>query len=145
MSPIIHYQYFGTKKAGIQFLTGKEKENMANGKAITLNTYSNPFDDVNANVLDAKKIVKYWCSPFAKGPLDDLDELRFRTSKMPIIVQGARGSGKTTILKYFSIEAQKARAKEEKKKYIDIIKEEKEVGFYFRCDYSFVSTFEVTK
>ena len=65
--------------------------------------FKNPFDDYNANVLDPELIMQYWFTPFSTGALKDFDEKRFFTQKMPIILQGSRGSGKTTILKYFSL------------------------------------------
>ena len=106
-------------------------------------SFSNPFEDINANVLDSKRIVEYWCSPFEVGLLSDYDENKFRTCHIPIILQGPRGSGKTTILKYFSFPAQLERTQKMKKKSIvSTIKSEGEVGFYFRCEDSFISTFE---
>ena len=77
-----------------------------NGIINSKDTFENPFEDINANVLEPKKIVEYWCSPFAQGLLSNFDEHKFRTSKIPIILQGSRGSGKTTILKYFSYPSQ---------------------------------------
>ena len=72
--------------------------------------FKNPFDDYNANVLDPELIMQYWFTPFSTGALKDFDEKRFFTQKMPIILQGSRGSGKTTILKYFSFPVQCERA-----------------------------------
>lgn len=104
--------------------------------------FENPFEDINANVLEPKKIVEYWCSPFAQGLLSNFDEHKFRTSRIPIILQGSRGSGKTTILKYFSYPSQVERADENKVTFLNTIEKEKEVGFYYRCDDSFISTFK---
>lgn len=113
-----------------------------NGIINSKDTFENPFEDINANVLDPKKIVEYWCSPFAQGLLSNFDEHKFRTSKIPIILQGSRGSGKTTILKYFSYPSQIERAEENKTTFLNTIAYEKEVGFYYRCDDSFISTFK---
>lgn len=104
--------------------------------------FENPFEDINANVLDPRQIVEYWCSPFERGILNDFDEHMFRTCKVPIILQGSRGSGKTTILKYFSYPAQLERAEKKKVSLLSVITDEKEVGFYYRCDDSFISTFK---
>lgn len=104
--------------------------------------FENPFEDINANVLDSRQIVDYWFSPFEQGILKNFDEHKFRTCKMPIILQGARGSGKTTILKYFSYPAQLERAEKKKESLLNVITNEKEVGFYYRCDDSFISTFK---
>lgn len=105
--------------------------------------FENPFEDINANVLAPEKIVEYWCSPFNNGLLTNFDEHMFRTSKVPIIIQGSRGSGKTTILKYFSYPAQLARADASKtKSFIKLIASERQVGFYYRCDDPFIETFK---
>lgn len=104
--------------------------------------FENPFEDINANVLDPRQIVEYWCSPFEQGILNNFDEHKFRTCKVPIILQGSRGSGKTTILKYFSYPAQIERAEKKKDSLLKVITSEKEVGFYYRCDDSFISTFK---
>lgn len=114
-------------------------------KTETMNSkdiFENPFEDINANVLDPRQIVEYWCSPFEQGILNNFDEHKFRTCKVPIILQGSRGSGKTTILKYFSYPAQIERAEKKKESLLSIITAEKEVGFYYRCDDSFISTFK---
>lgn len=73
-------------------------------------SFKNPFDDFNANILNPEQIMQYWYTPFATGALKEFDEKKFFAQKMPIILQGSRGSGKTTILKYFSFPVQKERA-----------------------------------
>lgn len=106
-------------------------------------TFKNPFEDINANELNPEQINDYWCSPFSKGLLTDFDENSFRTNKVPIILQGSRGSGKTMILKYFAFPAQFERSKKNKKEsYLDLVKLEGSIGFYFRCDDSFIKTFQ---
>ena len=109
---------------------------------ITTDLFSNPFEEINANVIDSKRIVEYWCNPFELGLLTNFDEHKFRTSKIPIILQGSRGSGKTTILKYYSFPAQLERSElHQEKSVLKRIKAEGEIGFYYRCEESFVSTF----
>ena len=104
--------------------------------------FNNPFEDINANNIDMKKIVEYWCNPFRKGAITSLNEKKFRTSRMPIILQGSRGSGKTTILKYYSFDAQCERAKKDTNTSImDVIRKDGEVGFYFRCEEAFIKAF----
>ena len=106
-------------------------------------SFTNPFEDINANGLNPEQINEYWCSPFSNGLLTDFDENRFRTSRIPIILQGSRGSGKTMILKYFAFHSQLERAKKTpKKSYLDVVKNEGSIGFYFRCDDSFIKTFQ---
>lgn len=105
--------------------------------------FDNPFDDINANIIEPQKILSLWCTPFNTGFVKDVTESKFRTQKLPIILQGYRGSGKTTILKYFSYPVQKERAKLRKDlSILKQIKEEGSVGFYFRCDDSFINTFK---
>ena len=106
-------------------------------------TFKNPFDDINANTIDPRRILDLWCDPFAVELLKGMNAGQFATSKMPIILQGSRGSGKTTILKYFSYSVLKERAKRDShNSLIEQIKKEKSLGFYFRCDDSFVNTFQ---
>ena len=73
---------------------------MVGEKQTSINSFNNPFEEINANVIDTKSLVEYWCNPFEMGLLSNFDERKFRNSKVPIILQGSRGSGKTTILKY---------------------------------------------
>ena len=104
--------------------------------------FKNPFDDYNANVLDPELIMQYWFTPFSTGALKDFDEKRFFTQKMPIILQGSRGSGKTTILKYFSFPVQCERALQNRITIRQQLLKDEGVGFYFRCDDSFLKEFK---
>lgn len=106
-------------------------------------SYKNPFDDYNANVLTPELIMQYWYTPFGTGALKDLNESMFFSDKMPIILQGARGSGKTTLLKYFSFPVQRERAKQVNKSIRKQLKSDGGVGFYLRCDDSFLNTFKI--
>ena len=115
---------------------------MIRNASTSRNTFNNPFEEINANVIDVKKIVEYWCDPFKLGIMTNYDQRKFLTSKIPIIIQGSRGSGKTTILKYFSFPAQVERTSIFKEKSVlDTVKKEGGVGFYYRCEESFLSTF----
>ena len=105
-------------------------------------SYKNPFDDYNANVLTPDLIMQYWCTPFSTGALKEFDEARFFSEKMPIILQGSRGSGKTTILKYFSFPVQCERAKQSGISILEQLQNDAGVGFYLRCDDSFLDMFK---
>lgn len=105
-------------------------------------SFKNPFDDFNANILNPEQIMQYWYTPFATGALKEFDEKKFFAQKMPIILQGSRGSGKTTILKYFSFPVQKERANQRNLTIKEQLVADGGVGFYFRCDYSFLKEFE---
>jgi hypothetical protein len=104
--------------------------------------YKNPFDDYNANVLTPDLILQYWYTPFKTGALKDFDESVFFTEKMPVILQGSRGSGKTTILKYFSFPVQLERAQQSDLSICQQIQRDGGVGFYLRCDDSFLGMFK---
>lgn len=105
-------------------------------------SYKNPFDDFNANVLNPGQIIQYWYTPFLTGALKEFDEKKFFSQKMPIILQGSRGSGKTTILKYFSFPVQQERANQKNITLKEQLILDGGIGFYFRCDYSFLKEFE---
>ena len=49
-----------------------------NGIINSKDTFENPFEDINANVLEPKKIVEYWCSPFAQGLLSNFELVKFQ-------------------------------------------------------------------
>lgn len=107
------------------------------------NLFKNPFDDINANMITPERILALWCTPFAKNSLINFTEKDFCTQKLPIILEGSRGSGKTMILKYFSYFVLRERAsRREDKSILKQIQEEKCIGFYFRCDDSFINTFK---
>lgn len=115
-------------------------QNKQNGNTVT--SFKNPFDDYNANPLAPDLIMQYWCTPFSIGALKDFDETRFFAEKMPIVLQGSRGSGKTTILKYFSFPVQCERAIQSNITVAQQIINDSGVGFYLRCDKSFLNMFQ---
>lgn len=106
------------------------------------NTFKNPFDDFNASLIDTDKIVRFWCDPVEHEEKTFLSASTFFTQKMPFIIQGSRGSGKTMLFKYYSYDAQKIIGKET----VGIINHLKKcggVGFYFRCDPPFINSLKV--
>ena len=107
--------------------------------ALLRNTFKNPFDDFNAPLIDTDKIVRFWCDPIDKGQKELLSAPVFFTQKMPFIIQGSRGSGKTMLFKYYSYDAQKIVAKESGS-IISHLKKCGGVGFYFRCDPPFINS-----
>lgn len=115
-------------------------QNKQNDNMVTL--YKNPFDDYNANVLAPDLILQYWCTPFRIGALKDYDEARFFSEKMPVVLQGSRGSGKTTILKFFSFPVQIERASQSGLTIEKQLSADGGVGFYLRCDESFLNMFK---
>lgn len=103
------------------------------------NSFKNPFDDFNASLIDTDKIVSFWCDPVINGQNELLSASNFFTQKMPFIIQGSRGSGKTMLFKYYSYDAQKIVAKQYGS-IIDHFKKCGGVGFYFRCDAPFINS-----
>lgn len=107
----------------------------------TVSISNNPFEDYNANVLAPEQLIQYWCTPFSMGALREYNERRFFVEKMPIVLQGSRGSGKTTILKYFSFPVQCERATNSGISISQQIINDSGIGFYLRCDDSFLNMF----
>lgn len=103
------------------------------------NSFKNPFDDFNASLIDTDKIVSFWCDPIVKGQNELLSVSNFFTQRMPFIIQGSRGSGKTMLFKYYSYDAQKIVAKQSGS-IIEHLKKCGGVGFYFRCDAPFINS-----
>lgn len=103
------------------------------------NSFKNPFDDFNASLINTDKIVEFWCDPVVKNQKELLSLPVFFEHKMPFIIQGSRGSGKTMIFKYYSYEAQRVVAKS-KGKILDHLSDCGGIGFYFRCDPPFINS-----
>ncbi|MFC1910661.1 hypothetical protein ACFLXC_05185, partial [Chloroflexota bacterium] len=103
----------------------------------TESSFSNPFTDYNANVMDSRKILDYWCNPFSKKA--SLSEENLFKDNMPIVFLGGRGSGKTMFLKYFSYSVQKDAALRSRKvdparAIIPYLRSKGGIGFYLRFD-----------
>ena len=79
-----------------------------------LNSFENPFDDINANILDPEQILNFWCNPFTIGGLKDFSEQKFRTQRLPIILQGSRGSGEDNNTEILLLPSPKREIKTEK-------------------------------
>ncbi len=105
------------------------------------NTYRNPFSDFNANTLDSQQIIDYWESPF-ENYLKQITEADIALEKTPIIFTGGRGSGKTMLLKQFSLNAQIKRAELEKRSLREYLLEKGAFGIYVRFDSPLLMSFE---
>lgn len=103
------------------------------------NIISNPFVGCTARDMKYDEVKQYWCSPFK---LYELNEGELLTCKTPIVIEGARGTGKTMILKYLSYFVQKDFIKDNciagKLSYF----EKTSVGIYFRYKLDFCSMFK---
>lgn len=62
--------------------------------------FDNPFVECTARDMEYQDVVNYWCQPY--DYYDSLDESALMRSLTPIFIEGARGSGKTMILKHLS-------------------------------------------
>lgn len=104
-------------------------------------TYRNPFSEYNANTLDSQQIIDFWASPF-EYYLNEITEEDIAYEKTPIIFSGGRGSGKTMLLKHFSLEAQIKRAELENISLKDYLIDKKTIGIYVRFDSPLLSSFD---
>lgn len=110
-------------------------------------SFKNPFSDYNANVMDTKKILDYWCSPFAFSKSAPISERDIYHDNMPIVFMGGRGTGKTMFLKYFSYYTQRDEAIREKTNcscnaILSFLKSRGGIGFYLRFDGPILRSFE---
>ena len=93
--------------------------------------FENPFVECTARDMEYSEVVKYWCSPFSY--YQGLDQTTLFNSRTPILIEGARGSGKTMILKYLSYFCQREESlRQEDKDLIAHFKRIGGVGFYYR-------------
>ena len=60
---------------------------------------NNPFSACTARDMSYEDVCTFWCDPF---DLYSLNLKELTTSVTPIVIEGARGTGKTMILKYLS-------------------------------------------
>ena len=111
----------------------------------TQDLFRNPFSDYNANSMDSKKILDYWCSPFAlfKSRISERDIYQH---DMPIVFMGGRGTGKTMFLKYFSYPVQCEAANQMSGgghgNTLSFLKSNGGIGFYLRFDGPVLRSFE---
>lgn len=87
---------------------------------------NNPFDITKAVDFTNNEIVNYWVDI---NQQDGFQEMLKPTSRMPMILLGSKGSGKTHLMRYFSFELQKI-------KYPNLkegLEKDKFIGVYVRC------------
>ena len=108
-------------------------------------SYKNPFADYNANVMDTKTILGFWCSPFNFMKSTDVKESDIYTEKMPIVFMGGRGTGKTMFLRYWSYPVQIQQTlnnTDTSGTLLPKLKEKGGIGFYIRIDGLILRSFE---
>lgn len=89
----------------------------------------NPFDITKAVDYTDDEIYRYWVDIREDG----FESLIKPQSLMPMMIVGSKGSGKTHLMKYFSYEVQKIRAKQESGGVAKGLKKDKFIGVYVRC------------
>ena len=101
------------------------------------NSINNPFVSCTARDMSYTDVMRFWCSPFECYKLKEADLI---TSATPIVIEGARGSGKTMILKHLSYFCQKEAIKSDK--ILPEIAAKKFLGIYFRYSADYSSLFD---
>lgn len=111
---------------------------------ISASSYKNPFSEYNANVMDSKKILNYWCSPLDIAKMSGVAESDIYTDKNPIVFMGGRGSGKTMFLKYHSFDVQISQHNEEDScsDLLSYFSRNGGIGFYIRIDGPILRSFQ---
>lgn len=99
-------------------------------------SYKNPFSEYNANVMDSRKILNYWCSPLDVAKASGVSEADIFSENNPIIFMGGRGSGKTMFLKYHSYDVQLSQHQknEPESNVVEYFSKNGGIGFYIRID-----------
>lgn len=111
-------------------------------KEISGKPFRNPFEEVNAVNLDDDQILKYWACP--EGLFDSPTGGMDLTSLTPIFLYGARGTGKTTVLKFLSFELQEKDfiSKHNSDSLEGFISSERDfLGIYYRLNSSQLNAF----
>lgn len=93
----------------------------------------NPFVECTSRDMSYQEVFNYWCNPFN---CYSIDEYALKNSTTPIIIEGARGSGKTMILKYISYyfqkEAYERNCRNHSVPFFEYLTKMGYIGVYFR-------------
>lgn len=93
--------------------------------------YNNPFIACTARDMEYSDILTYWCQPY--DYFEGLDEYALFHNTTPIMIEGARGSGKTMLLKYLSYFCQKGvHYQLTGPALLNFFKDQGSVGVYYR-------------
>ncbi len=101
--------------------------------------FRNPFVDCTARDMKYGEVSQFWCNSFE---VYNLNENEFYSSHTPIIIEGARGTGKTMILKYLSYFVQKKFVSNDSREELFERLRRTGVGIYFRYKSDFCNLFE---
>jgi len=101
--------------------------------------FSNPFADFNANYMSDESVLRYWVKPELLFELEAVGiDL---VGKIPVVVQGGRGTGKTMLLRYLSYELQLKEYEKTHGSLKGFVKNAKYLGVYYRFDGPKLSSF----
>ena len=101
------------------------------------NSINNPFVSCTARDMTHSDVMRFWCSPYECYKINESDLI---FSATPIVIEGARGSGKTMILKHLSYFCQKENYAENNA--LKHILEAGYLGIYFRYSSDYCSLFD---
>ena len=101
------------------------------------NSINNPFVSCTARDMSYSDVMRFWCSPYECYKINESDLI---FSATPIVIEGARGSGKTMILKHLSYFCQKENYAENNA--LEHILEAGYLGIYFRYSADYSSLFD---
>lgn len=101
--------------------------------------FANPFADFNANYMSDESVLEYWVKPELLFELEAVGiDL---VGKIPVVLQGGRGTGKTMLLRYLSYELQLKDYERVNGSLDGFIKNVKYLGVYYRFDGPKLSSF----
>ena len=103
-----------------------------------MHSYKNPFVSCTARDMSFSDVMDFWCSPYKCYKINEAD---LELSPTPIIIEGARGSGKTMILKHLSYNCQKNNYSPQA--LLQGIASDKYLGVYFRYSADYSTLFEL--
>ena len=91
----------------------------------------NPFTECTARDMGYHEVSNYWCQPYEF--YDGLNETALIHSTTPIFIEGARGSGKTMILKHLSFFCQRNEHQDiVETSILDYFATNESIGIYYR-------------
>lgn len=95
--------------------------------------YVNPFAITKAVDLNDQQIENLWVKSIGNQELGALQELDHPISPMPIFILGAKGSGKTHLMRHQAFELQKLRYEASERSLRNGISDDGYIGLYLRC------------
>ncbi len=98
---------------------------------MALSNRPNPFSITRAVDLNDSQIEELWVT--LKTEDDSLVEFHHPTSKMPTYILGAKGSGKTHLMRHQAFELQKLRYQADSISLHEGVKRDGYIGLYMRC------------